>query len=214
VPRHRVTLAALAVAAAAVFLTACGGDESATDTLVDPTANQNFQPGGGGGGANFNATGNRGAMMANLPMSRRLLSGRLKPPGGGFRLVSVNPAIPSGATAYGAVRAIIESPTGVEYDVLFGPPVVACVATNCASPTRTIPVGSANPQPNSAVFAPDIGMSAECGYDPDTHQVGCDTIVRDEYVAVRGNDQNVSTADAVAVLRAAVDYVRSMSEGP
>jgi hypothetical protein len=198
-------------------LTACGGgDDSATDTLVDPTANQGFPGGGGGGGqgaANFNATGNRGAMLANLPMSRRLLSGRFKPPGG-FTLVSVNPAIPSGQVAYGAVRAIITSPTGVEYDVMFGPPTIACTAPTCQQPTRTIPVGTANPQPNSAVFAPDVGMSAECGYDPDSHQVGCDTVVRDEYVAVRANDVNVSTSDAVAVLRAAIAYVESMSEGP
>jgi hypothetical protein len=80
--------------------------------------------------------------------------------------------------------------------------------------TRTVTVGSANPQPTSAVFAPDIGRSAECGYDPDGNQVGCDTIVRDEYVAVRGISRAVSTTDAVAILRAAVVYVEGLSSGP
>jgi hypothetical protein len=216
VPPRGATRAALGLSALGLALagglTACGGDgSSSADELVVPTTTQAFPAGGGAG--QQQAFNNRGAMMANLPMSRRLLSGRFKPPAG-FTLQSVNPSIPSGQVAYGAVRAILTSPTGVEYDVMFGPPAVPCIAANCTSATRTIPVGSANPQSTSAVFAPDVGMSAECGYDPDGHQVGCDTVTRDEYISVRANDLNVSTTDAVAVLRAAIAYVQSMSTGP
>jgi hypothetical protein len=149
-------------------------------------------------------------MMANMPMSRRLLSGRFRPPAG-FTLQSVNPSVPLTTPAYGAVQAVLTSPTGVEYVVVFGPTTVPCITANCTSPTKSVPVGSAAPVTSSAVFAPDIGRSAECGYDSDAHVIGCDTIVNDEYIAVRGNASRISTTDAVAVLRAAVAYVQTVS---
>jgi hypothetical protein len=217
VPLSRALLAALALAVG-LGLAACGGGSS-DETLIVPTTTQQFVPGAGGGAAGaaaaaqFGNVGSRAAMMANTPMSRLLLSGKFKPPAG-FTLLSVNPSIPLGLPAYGAVRAILTSPTGVEYDVMFGPPTVPCITANCTSSSRTVPVGSANPQPTAAVFAPDVGRSAECGYDPDSHQVGCDTIVNDEYISVRANALNVSTTDAVAVLRAAIVFVESVGKGP
>jgi hypothetical protein len=71
-------------------------------------------------------------------------------------------------------------------------------------------LGDANPPYSVITVAPQVGAAAECGYTSDNLQVGCDAIVSDEYVAVRGSDPNLSTADAIVVLRAAVDYVRAV----
>jgi hypothetical protein len=150
--------------------------------------------------------------FANTPMSRLLLSGRLKPPSG-FTLVSVNPVVPTSGPAIGAVAATVMSPPSVEYDVTFSPQTVPCLSSSCTSVTRSLPVGGANPTNSQAVFSPTVGISAECGYDPDGHQVGCDSVVKNEYIAVRATSVSVSSADAVAVLRAAIVYVQNLETG-
>jgi hypothetical protein len=193
-------------------LSGCGGGSSdegdlvlaTTTTPTIPGQPQNTQ------GTTFQS---RSAMMANTTMSRKLLSGRFRPPAG-FTVLGVNPSVPLASPADGAVRAVLRSPTDVEYVVMFGPTTVPCVGPTCGgASSRSVPVGSANPASSSAVFAPDIGRSAECGFDPEGPEVGCDSIVNDEYVSVHGIASQVSTADAVAVLKAAIAYVQSVSGG-
>jgi hypothetical protein len=201
---HVLSRAALLVALsvlAGLGLAACGG--SGSQLVVPPTTSTTTVDRNG----NTVAVGGP-ALSSNTPMTRLLLSGRLKPPAG-FTLQSVNPLVPTTQANYGAVSAILTSPTGVVYNVVFSPPTVPCTS-NCVTARKTVVVGSANPSPSGAIFAPEVGMSAECGYDPDGHQVGCDTIVSDEYVSVRATSGNVSTADAVTVLRAAIAYVQSL----
>ena len=200
-PLRGATLALLALAAG-LALSGCGGggsDDSGAGALALLTTTTNPQ----------SATASRNAQMANLAMSRKLLSGRFKPPAG-FTVLSVNPSVPLGSPADGAVKAVVTSPTGVEYVVTFGPTTIPCVGAACTGSSSSVIVGSANPASPSAIFAPDIGRSAECGYDSDAHEIGCDTIVDDEYVAVHGLATAVSTVDAVAVLKAAIAYVQSV----
>jgi hypothetical protein len=198
--------AALAVIAllAGLVLSGCGGggDDSGAGALALLTTTTNPQ----------SAAVSRNAQMANLAMSRKLLSGRFAPPAG-FRLLSVNPSVPLNGPADGAVEAVLTSPTGVEYVVRFNPTTVPCVGSTCTGASTSMSVGSANPPASSAIFAPDIGRSAECGYDSDGHEIGCDTIVGDEYIAVHGLATQVSTTDAVAVLKAAIAYVQRVGGG-
>jgi hypothetical protein len=198
--------AALAVIAlvAGLALSGCGGggDDSDAGALALLTTTTNPQ----------SAVISRNAQMANLAMSRKLLSGRFAPPAG-FRLLSVNPSVPLNGPADGAVEAVLTSPTGVEYVVRFTPSTVPCVGSACSGSSSSMSVGSANPPASSAIFAPDIGRSAECGYDTTGHEVGCDTIVGDEYIAVHGLATQVSTTDAVAVLKAAIAYVQRVGSG-
>jgi hypothetical protein len=210
---HRAALAALALAVGS-SLAGCGsGGSGSDDDLVLPTTITSGFAGGQGQNAQGSTFQSRSAMMANTTMSRKLLSGRLRPPHG-FTVLSVNPSVPLSAPADGEVRAVVRSPTGVEYVVTFGPTTVPCVGPTCGgASSRSVPVGSANPSSSSAVFAPDIGRSAECGFDPEGPEVGCDSIVDDEYVAVHGIATSVSTADAVAVLKAAIAYVQTVSAG-
>jgi hypothetical protein len=190
-------------------LSGCGGDGSDEGDFVLATTTTPGIP----GQPQSTTFQSRSAMMANTAMSRKLLSGRFRPPAG-FTLLSVNPSVPLSAPADGAVRAVLSSPTGVEYVVMFTPTTVPCVGPTCGgASSMSVPVGSANPASSSAVFAPDIGRSAECGYDPDGPEVGCDSIVNDEYVAVHAIASQVSTTDAVAVLKAAISYVQSVSGG-
>jgi len=193
------------VALAAVLAagtTACGGGSS-PGAFTEPQTATTPVP--------ASTTQRAATMLANTPMSRRVLSGRFRVPGG-FVVRSVNPVVPSGAPGYGSVAAVVISPTGVEYDVTFSPTTIPCLNNACTTVTRSIPVGTANPPNAQAIFSPEIGIAAECGFDPDGHQVGCDTIVKDEYVAVRSTSSAVSTADAVAILRAAVTYVQGLTD--
>jgi hypothetical protein len=205
VPVRGAPLAALVVLVG-LALSGCGGDSSDDNAL--PLLTTTTTP--LGGGPLGSSVASRNAMMANTTMSRKLLSGRFRAPAG-FTVLSVNPSVPLGRPADGAVRAVVTSPTGVEYVVMFGPTIVPCVGANCPSASMSVPVGSANPSSSSAIFAPDIGRSAECGFDADGQRIGCDTIVDDEYISVAGNGSTVSTTDAVAILRAAVGYVQSVS---
>ncbi len=205
---HRVPLRAAALAALGVVaglgLAACGGGSS-TSALVTTQATTPTPP--------DNPAANAARLIplvANTPMSRRLLSGRPELPPG-FTLQSLNPYVPTTQPPYGAVIAAVTSPTGVEYTLLFSPSAVPCVGAQgtCPNVFRTLTVGNANPSPSGAVFSPIAGTdTAECGYDPDGHQVGCDALVGDEYISVKSTARKVSTADAVAILRAAVAYVQ------
>jgi hypothetical protein len=196
----------VAVAAGLVLgLAACGGSSPPSYTFSTGTTTPgatNLPPG-------VTSSTRASATFANTPMSRLVLSGRLRPPAG-FTVVSVNPIVPTSGPAIGAVAAVVMSPTSVEYDVTFSPQTVPCLSPSCTSVTRSLPVGLANPTNAQAVFSPEVGISAECGYDPDGHQIGCDAVVKDEYIAVRAGSLSVSTADAVAVLRAAIAYVRGL----
>jgi hypothetical protein len=202
VPLRLVVLAALALFAGS-GLSGCGGgggDDNGAGALalLGTTTTQQ------------SAVASRNAQMANVAMSRRLLSGTFKPPAG-FTLETVNPSVPLNRPADGAVEAVLTSPTGVEYVVMFGPTTVPCVGGGCTGASATVPIGSANPATSGAVFAPDIGRPAECGYDSDAHEIGCDSIANDEYISVHGQATGVSTLDAVAVLRAAIAYVQTVS---
>jgi hypothetical protein len=196
-------LAALGIVAA-FGLASCGGSSpgSALVTTQATTATPSDNPGA--------IAARQIPVVANTPMSRRLLSGRPVLPAG-LTLQSLNPYVPTTQPPYGAVVGTVTSQTGVEYTLMFSPSTVPCVGQlgACASSLRTLTVGSANPSATGAVFSPLVGTdTAECGYDPDGHQVGCDALVGDEYVSVKSTSRKVSTADAVAVLRAAVAYVQ------
>jgi hypothetical protein len=197
---RRAWLGPIAVALA-LGAASCGGKSAAPSYTITGTTTP-LPPG-------VTSTTRASTLLANTPMSRLVLSGRFKPPAG-FSVQSVNPIVPTTGYGYGAVSAKVLSPTAVEYDVTFSPMTVPCETAACTSVSRTLPVGSANPPNAQAIFSPEIGISAECGYDPDGHQVGCDSIVRDEYISVRADSSNVSTADAVAVLKAAVVYVEGL----
>ena len=209
VPLRPAALLALAAIGglAGLGLAACGGGglPGAGVTGVSTTTTA----GSGPQGAARTVAGP--PMVANEPTSRRLLSGRPTLPAG-FTLQSLNPYVPTTQPTYGAVSAVVTSPTGVEYAVLFSPSSIPCVgpAGSCANAFRALAVGSANPPSSGAVFSPLVGTdTAECGYNPDAGQVGCDTLVGGEYVSVTSTAPRVSTADAVAVLRAAVTYLKS-----
>ncbi|MBV8395972.1 MAG: hypothetical protein JO064_06900 [Actinobacteria bacterium] len=194
-----IVLAALA-ATAGLALSACGGSGRATYTINGTTTP--LPPG-------VVSTQRASTMLANTPMSRAVLSNRFKAPAG-FTVESMNPVVPTQGYGYGSVGAVVMSSTSVEYDVTFSPLTIPCQSSACTSVTRTLSVGTANPTNAQAIFSPEIGQSAECGYDPDAHQVGCDTIVNGEYISVRGDAAAVSTVDAVAVLRAASAYVAGL----
>jgi hypothetical protein len=196
---------AAVVAGLLLGLAACGGSSSPSYTFTTGTTTpgaSNLPPG-------VTSSTRAATTFANTPMSRLILSGRLRAPTG-FTVVSVNPIVPTTGPAIGAVAAVVMSPNSVEYDVTFSPQTVPCLSPSCTSVTRSLPVGSANPTSAQAVFSPEVGLEAECGFDPDGHQVGCDAVVKDEYIAVRGASLSVSTADAVAVLRAAIAYLQGL----
>jgi hypothetical protein len=138
-------------------------------------------------------------------VTSQLLSGILTVPSG-FNVTAVNPLVPADAAPYGAVTASVTSAGGAAYDVEFSPVVIPCGYAMCTSTTSSLAVGDAAPYEAQTTFAPDVGAEAQCGYNGDTLEVGCDAIVGNECISVRTSRPGVSTADAVAVLRAAVEY--------
>jgi hypothetical protein len=148
---------------------------------------------------------------SQVPLSTRLLSGTLAMPTG-FKVGSINPLIPADGAPHGEVDASVMSPGGVTYGILFSPTVSPCSYAACTSATSTLTVGDASPAGAQTTFSPDLGTPARCGYDSDNPEVGCDAILGKEYISVRSNESGVSTSDAVAILRAALAYVRQ-SEG-
>jgi len=138
-------------------------------------------------------------------LTSQLLSGTFAVPSG-FTVGATNPLIPADVAPYGAVSSSVTSPSGAAYDVEFSPVVIPCGYATCTSKKITLAVGGASPAQTQTSLVPDVGVPAKCGYDGDSAEVGCDAIVGAEYIAVRASGLGTSTADAVAVLRAAVEY--------
>lgn len=141
-----------------------------------------------------------------VPLSTRLLTGTFSVPPG-FTVGSINPLVPADAAPFGEVTASVTSPGGVAYDAIFSPTVVPCDYAACTETTTTLVVGNAAPPDAQVTIDPDVGTQAQCGYNSDTSEVACDAIRGEEYISVRGNGPGISTADAVVVLRAALDHL-------
>jgi hypothetical protein len=109
---------------------------------------------------------------------------------------------------FGEVDASVTSPGGNTYEVVLSPVVVPCDYAACTSKTTTLAVGDAAPASAQVTIDPGLGTPAQCGYNSDASEVGCDAISGKEYIAVRGTGSGISTADAVVVLRAALAYLR------
>jgi hypothetical protein len=142
-----------------------------------------------------------------VPLSTRLLTGTFAVPAG-FLVASINPLVPADAAPFGEVDASVTSPGGVAYGVVFSPIVVPCDYAACTSKTTTLAVGDAAPASAQVTIDPGLGTPAQCGYNSDAGEVGCDAISGKEYIAVRGTGSGISTADAVVILRAALAYLR------
>lgn len=144
-------------------------------------------------------------VLSAQSLTSQLLSGTFVVPSG-FTVGATNPLIPADVAPYGAVSSSVTSPSGATYDVEFSPVVIPCGYAACTSAKITLVVGNASPAQTQTSLVPDVGVPAQCGYDGDNAEVGCDAIIGPEYVAVRASGPGTSTADAVAVLRAAVEY--------
>jgi len=142
-------------------------------------------------------------------LSAKLLSGAFEVPEG-FTVSEINPFVPADASPFGAVDSTVMSPTGVTYSVAFSPVDVPCEYAMCTSPTSTMTVGNSTPYGAQTTFDPDLREPAMCGFDSDAGEVGCDTIIGEEYLSVNATGPDVSTADAIAVLRAAIAYLAAV----
>jgi hypothetical protein len=141
-----------------------------------------------------------------VPLSTRLLTGTFAVPSG-FLVASINPLVPADAAPFGEVDASVTSPGGVAYGVVFSPTVVPCDYAACTSTTTTLAVGDAAPASAQVTIDPGLGTPAQCGYNSDAGEVGCDAISGKEYISVRGTGSGISTADAVVILRAALAHL-------
>jgi Recombination endonuclease VII len=124
-------------------------------------------------------------VTTRMPLSTRLLTGTFAVPSG-FLVASINPLVPADAAPFGEVDASVTSPGGVAYGVVFSPTVVPCDYAACTSRTTALAVGDAAPASVQVTIDPGLGAPAQCGYDSDAGEVGCDAISGKEYIAVRG----------------------------
>lgn len=144
---------------------------------------------------------------SRVPLTTRLSTGTFSVLSG-FLVTSINPLVPADTAPFGEVDASVTSPGGVAYDVVFSPVVVPCGYAACTSKTTTLAVGDVAPANSEVTIDPDLGTPAQCGYNSDASEVGCDAIHGMEYIAVRGNRSGISTADAVSILRAALAHLQ------